>query len=135
MKAENLAKSWGRALGSVILTINTNKSVGFQTYKNLFFFAPFLNYNSGIRGYVKHHCIEKPTITSRCSPVYYTVRTEKSSWLSSKCRHGMNMLRFWTICYSLILNGVGKIHRRYKLLRLMSGSIYNINTHECFWVS
>ena len=101
--AENLAKSGGRALGSVISKIHTNKFIGFLTYEKLFnnCVAPVLDYSSGVWGYKKHHCIEMVQHralryflgTHRFTPLL-AVEGE-CGWMNCFSRHKINMLRLW----------------------------------------
>ncbi|KAK3104741.1 hypothetical protein FSP39_009031 [Pinctada imbricata] len=101
--AENLAKSGGRALGSIISKIHSNKSIGFKTYEKLYYsgVAPILDYCSGIWGFsrslniesVQHRALRYFLGVHRFTPIL-SLQGE-SGWVPAYCRHQLNAIRFW----------------------------------------
>ena len=101
--AENLSKSGGRALGSVISKIHSMKEVGFKTYEKLYYncVAPVLDYCSGVWGYANYHQVDMVQNRAiryflgihRFTPIL-AVQGE-IGWPTSFLRHQMNMIRLW----------------------------------------
>lgn len=59
--AENLSKSGGRALGSLMSKIHSLKDIGFTTFEKLFYscVAPVIDYCSGVWGYQNFHSLDQ----------------------------------------------------------------------------
>ncbi|KAK3102881.1 hypothetical protein FSP39_014619 [Pinctada imbricata] len=101
--AENLAKSAGRALGSVISKIHGIKSVGFRTFEKLFLcgVAPIIDYCSGVWGHKEFHNLHSVQLKAmryflgvhRFTPIL-AIQGE-SGWPPTVVRHRVNVLRLW----------------------------------------
>lgn len=100
---ENLAKSGGRALGSIISKIHHLKDIGFDTYEILFHncVTPIIDYCSGVWGHQISHKIDMVQDRAiryflgvhRMTPLL-AVRGE-CGWTTSSVRHKTNMVRLW----------------------------------------
>lgn len=101
--AENLSKSGGRALGSLISKIHSLKDIGFTTFEKLFYscVAPVIDYCSGVWGYQNFHSLDQVQDraaryflgTHRLAPLL-AVRGE-TGWAPASSRHKSNMVRLW----------------------------------------
>lgn len=102
-KAENLGKSGGRALGSMISKIHSLKMVGFETFEKLYLncVAPILDYCSGVWGTTNYYCTEM--VQSRALRYFLGVHRftpliaiqGECGWMPCYFRQQINVLRLW----------------------------------------
>ena len=103
MSSSILAKSGGRALGSICTKFRSIKGLGFKTFTKLFHsgVAPILDYCSGVWGNGNHNKID--TVQNRALRFFLGVHRFAPNlavqgdcgWLSSISRRKLEMIRLW----------------------------------------
>ena len=102
--SKTLAKSWGRALSSIISKFKTFKDLGYKTYTSMYLsgVVPILDYGSSIWSYnAKNN--HSNMIQNKASRYFLCVHNftpipalvGEMGWLPCKYRKMINTLRFW----------------------------------------
>jgi hypothetical protein len=114
MSSAVLAKSAGRALGSICTKFRKIKGLGFKTFTKMFHagVTPILDYCSGIWGNGSHTKID--TIQNRALRFFLGVHRFAPNlavqgdcgWQSSECRRKLEMTRLWNRLVSMDRNRI-----------------------------
>ena len=134
----NLAKGWGRALGSIISKLRTLKEFGIKTYKTLYnyCFVPIFDYQSSFWYYKEYSNIESVQNRSiRYFPCVHRLAPKLAingdvGWMTTRERRWYIMVQYWNRLVNIItktcLCNVDPLKPHFHIVKLRFTGVYII---------